>query len=70
VSATAVLIWSQVVLSFGVALAAAPLAIVTADRAVMGEHADSPAQRLVNWVVVGLIVALNIVVLWWGFAPH
>jgi manganese transport protein len=70
VSATAVLIWSQVVLSFGVALAAAPLAVVTADRAVMGEHADNPAQRLVNWLVVGLIVALNIVVLWWGFAPH
>jgi Mn2+/Fe2+ NRAMP family transporter len=36
----------------------------------MGEHADNPAQRLVNWLVVGLIVALNIVVLWWGFAPH
>ena len=68
VSATEVLIWSQVVLSFGVALAAAPLAVVTADRSVMGEHADRPAQRVINWLVVGLIVALNIVVLWWGFS--
>ncbi|MCA0296692.1 MAG: Nramp family divalent metal transporter [Actinobacteria bacterium] len=64
---TEVLIWSQVVLSFGVALAAAPLAVVTADPQVMGEHAERPAQRVVNWLVVGLVVALNVVVLWVGF---
>jgi manganese transport protein len=68
VSATAVLIWSQVVLSFGIALAAAPLAVVTADPAVMGEHADKRWQRILNWVVVALIVSLNVVVLWVGFA--
>ncbi|MCC6496551.1 MAG: Nramp family divalent metal transporter [Propionibacteriaceae bacterium] len=67
ISATEVLIWSQIVLSFGVALAAAPLAVVTADRALMGEFADRAWQRVVNWVVVGLIIALNVVVLWWGF---
>jgi manganese transport protein len=67
ISPTEVLIWSQVVLSFGVALAAAPLAIVTADPELMGKYADRPWQRVVNWVVVSLIVALNVVVLWWGF---
>ena len=67
VSATDVLIWSQVVLSFGVALAAAPLAVVTADPKVMGEHTDKRWQQVVNWVVVGLIVSLNVVVLWVGF---
>ncbi len=67
VSATEVLIWSQVVLSFGVALAAAPLAVVTADRKLMGEHADRRWQQVLNWVVVGLIVCLNVIVLWVGF---
>lgn len=68
VSATEVLIWSQVVLSFGIALAAAPLAVVTADRELMGEHADKLWQQVLNWVVVALIVCLNVVVLWVGFA--
>jgi manganese transport protein len=63
---TAVLIWSQVVLSFGVALAAAPLALVTADRRLMGEYADRPWQRVVNWVIVALVVALNVVMIWWA----
>jgi manganese transport protein len=56
-----------VVLSFGVALAAAPLALVTADRALMGEHADRRWQQVLNWVVVSLIVCLNVIVLWVGF---
>jgi manganese transport protein len=67
VSATEVLIWSQVVLSFGVALAAAPLAVVTADPKLMGEHADKRGQQVLNWVVVALIVCLNVIVAWVGF---
>ena len=67
VSATEVLIWSQVVLSFGVALAAAPLAMVTADQKLMGEHVDRRWQQVVNWVVVALIICLNVIVLWVGF---
>jgi manganese transport protein len=65
---TAVLIWSQVVLSFGVALAAAPLALVTADSQLMGEFADRPWQRVVNWVIVALVVALNVVMIWWALS--
>jgi Mn2+/Fe2+ NRAMP family transporter len=34
----------------------------------MGEHADRTWQRVLNRVVVGLIVALNVVVLWWGIS--
>jgi manganese transport protein len=63
-----VLIWSQVVLSFGVALAAAPLALVTADSQLMGEFADRPWQRVVNWVIVALVVALNVVMIWWALS--
>ena len=68
VSPTEVLIWSQIVLSFGVALAAAPLALVTGDRRLMGEYVDRPWQRAVNWVIVSLIIALNVVMIWWSLS--
>jgi len=65
---TDVLVWSQIVLSFGVALAAAPLAWFTAERSLMGEYTDSTAQRVLNWVIVGAVIALNLVMIWWGLA--
>ncbi|PKQ30982.1 MAG: divalent metal cation transporter [Actinobacteria bacterium HGW-Actinobacteria-2] len=65
---TSVLIWSQVVLSFGIAFAAIPLAIVTADRAVMGSFADRSWQRVVNWTIVTAIVALNLITVWWALS--
>ena len=66
VSPTEVLEWSQVVLSFGVALAAAPLADFTGDRRLMGEHVDAPWLRVVNWTIVAAIVALNLVTIQWA----
>ncbi|MFZ0529190.1 MAG: Nramp family divalent metal transporter [Propionicimonas sp.] len=68
VSPTEVLIWSQIVLSFGIALAAAPLALVTADRSVMGEHADRSWQKVLNWLIVGLIIGLNLAMIWWSLS--
>ncbi len=68
ISPTEVLIWSQVVLSFGVALAAAPLALVTGDPDVMGEHVDVGWQRCLNWTIVALIVGLNLVMIWWALS--
>jgi len=64
---TDVLIWSQVVLSFGVALAAAPLALVTGDRRLMGGYVDRPASRVLNWMIVSTVIALNLVMVWWAF---
>ena len=65
VTPTEVLVWSQIVLSFGVALAAAPLASFTGDRRLMGEHTDRVWLRVVNWTIVALIVALNLVMINW-----
>lgn len=62
---TAVLVWSQVVLSFGIALAAAPLARFTADRRLMREHVDAPWLVAVNGLIVVTLIGLNLVVLWW-----
>ncbi|MBK8446591.1 MAG: Nramp family divalent metal transporter [Micropruina sp.] len=63
---TQVLVWSQVVLSFGVALAAAPLAGFTGDRQLMGVHVDPPWLRVLNWTIVAAIVALNLVMIAWA----
>lgn len=68
VAPTHILVVSQIVLSFGIALAIVPLALLTGSRAVMGEHADRPAMRLVNIVLVGAVVALNVVTIWASLA--
>ncbi len=68
IAPTEVLVWSQIVLSFGVALAAAPLAHFAGDRTLMGDHADPWWLRAISWIVVATIVALNLIVLWWTLA--
>ena len=57
---TLVLVVSQIVLSFGIVFAAAPLLWLTGSREVMGRYADSGAGKIAGWVIVGLIVALNV----------
>ena len=54
------LVLSQVLLSVGIPFALIPLARLTADRGLMGRYANSGPLRLVTWVVLGLIVALNL----------
>lgn len=54
---------SQAVLSFGIALALVPLALLTGNRAVMGEHVDHPLMRVVLGALALLIVALNLITL-------
>lgn len=63
ISPSEVLVVSQAVLSFGIALALVPLALLTGSRAVMGEHADGVVMRVVLWALALLVVALNVVTL-------
>lgn len=60
---TTVLVLSQIVLSFGIVFAIGPLLWLTGSREVMGEHADRGVGRVVGWVIVTLIVALNFALL-------
>ncbi|MFN3867334.1 MAG: Nramp family divalent metal transporter [Demequina sp.] len=60
VDPTWALVMSQVVLSLGIPFALIPLVRLTNDRAVMGEHASGLPVRVVGWVVVAAIVALNV----------
>ena len=56
---TEILVLSQVILSFGIALALIPLLILTGDRALMGEHRNHPLTQAVGRLIVALVIGLN-----------
>ena len=60
VDPTAALVWSQVVLSFGVPFALVPLIWLTARRDVMGDQTNHRVTTGVAVLVAGLIIALNL----------
>jgi manganese transport protein len=64
VDPTRALVVSQVVLSFGIPFALVPLVRLTSSRALMGEHVNRGGTRVAATVAVGLVVALNLALLW------
>ena len=58
-----ILVLSQVVLSFALPFALIPLLILTSRRSVMGEFLSPAKMRVAGWATVGIIVALNVVLL-------
>jgi manganese transport protein len=63
VDPTAALVWSQVVLSFGVPFALIPLIWLTRRRDVLGEHVNHAATTVIAVLVAALIIALNVFLL-------
>lgn len=61
---TALLILSQVVLSFQLPFAVIPLILFTSNRSKMGELANSPFTAVVAWIVAAAIVFFNGELLW------
>lgn len=61
---TALLILSQVVLSFQLPFAVVPLVQFTGDRAKMGEFTNGRITVVTAWVVTAAIIALNAALLW------
>ena len=57
------LILSQVVLSLQLPFAVVPLVRLTGDRSIMGAFANGPVTTAVAWLVSGLLIALNLVLL-------
>nr|WP_296069738.1 Nramp family divalent metal transporter [uncultured Actinoplanes sp.] len=57
---TTALVWSQVVLSFGVPFALVPLIWLTSRRKIMGAYANRPLTTIIASAVAGLIIALNV----------
>ncbi len=58
------LIFSQVVLSLQLSFAVVPLVLFTGDKRKMGVFVNKPWLRVLTWAVAGLIMALNVFLLW------
>ncbi|MFD7310892.1 Nramp family divalent metal transporter [Promicromonospora sp. NPDC059942] len=67
ISPTWLLVVSQVVLSFGIPFAMIPLVRLTRDPELLGEHRNAVTTQVLAWVVAGVIVALNVTLLWLTF---
>jgi manganese transport protein len=59
-SPTEVLVFSQVVLSFGIPFALIPLVLLTSRREIMGPHVNRALTTAVAFGLVALITALNV----------
>jgi manganese transport protein len=58
-----ILVLSQVVLSFTLPFALVPLLILSSRRSLMGAFTNGPVINSLGWLTVGLILALNVVLL-------
>jgi manganese transport protein len=58
-----ILVLSQVVLSFTLPFALVPLLILSGRRSLMGAFTNGPVVSILGWLTVGLILALNVVLL-------
>ncbi|EKD33615.1 MAG: hypothetical protein ACD_75C02642G0003 [uncultured bacterium] len=65
---TRTLVISQVILSFGLPFAVVPLIQFTQRSDIMGEMVNKLATTVVAWTVAGLIIALNLYLLYRTFA--
>ncbi|URJ24988.1 Nramp family divalent metal transporter [Candidatus Blochmannia ocreatus (nom. nud.)] len=63
IDSTRILIMSQVLLSFGIALALIPLLIFTGDVKLMQELVNSGWVNLVGWIITIIVITLNIYLL-------
>ncbi|EFE95714.1 Nramp family divalent metal transporter [Serratia odorifera] len=57
--ATRILVLSQVLLSFGIALALVPLLRFTGNRELMGDLVNSRSIQNIGWLIVLIVVGLN-----------
>ncbi|KAA9157635.1 Mn(2+) uptake NRAMP transporter MntH [Amycolatopsis acidicola] len=62
------LVVSQVVLSFGIPFALIPLVRLTSDRGLLGDAVNHRVTTVLAWAVAGIVVVLNVVLLWLTFA--
>ncbi|WP_460617340.1 Nramp family divalent metal transporter [Hymenobacter ruber] len=61
------LVLSQVILSFQLSFAVVPLVLFTSSKAKMGVFVNRPWVKIVAWVVSGIIIILNVFLLWQTF---
>ncbi|MFE4304113.1 Nramp family divalent metal transporter, partial [Bacillus velezensis] len=64
VNATEALVWSQVVLSFGIAFALVPLIMFTSNKRLMGALTNRKWVTALAWLIAVLVIALNLFVIY------
>ena len=67
INATTILVFSQVILSFGIALALVPLLIFTNNKLMMGEFVNKKWIANLGVVIIALVLALNFYLLFVSF---
>ncbi len=60
VNTTSALVYSQIILSFGIPFALVPLILVTRKAEVMGAMVNQPVTSRLMWVVTAIIAGLNV----------
>ena len=58
-----VLVISQVILSFALPLAVIPMLLIARRRDLMGPLVNKPVTNVVGWIITGLILSLNMVLI-------
>lgn len=53
------LVMSQVILSFVLPVAIIPMMIITSRKDIMGEFVNKIITKVIGWVIIGIIIALN-----------
>ncbi len=64
VSEQQALVWSQIVLSFGIPFALIPLLKFTSDQNLMGKMANTSGVQFTGVICASLIICMNIYVIW------
>ncbi len=59
INATKILIFSQVILSFGIAFAVVPLIHFCSKESIMGQFTLSKKLQFIGWVIVAVVISLN-----------
>ena len=60
VNLTNALVWSQVILSFGIAFALVPLLLFTSNKSLMGELVNHRMTTWIGWGITTIVIALNL----------
>jgi len=63
IDSTKLMIFSQVVLSFGIGFALIPLLLVNQNKAIMGVFSATPLVSIIGWAIALLVILLNIFLL-------
>ncbi|HEX9060537.1 MAG TPA: Nramp family divalent metal transporter [Clostridia bacterium] len=64
------LVLSQVTLSFVLPVAIIPMIIITAKKDIMGPMANKPVTNIFGWVIAGVIIIMNAVLLYLVFTGN